>query len=63
MPDTKPQLYLDQPKDRSLAAYKAWLRGFGKALAGDAFNDNMTEDEWRAEWQAFWADTPEPKAA
>ena len=62
MPDSKPQLVLGRPKDKSLAAFKAWARNFGKALAGDGFEDDMTEAEWKSEWQAFWADEAAPKS-
>ena len=61
MPDSKPQLILGRPKDRSLKAYKAFVRDFGKALVGDGFEDDMSEAEWREGWQAFWADEPTPK--
>ena len=61
MSDSKPQLILGRPKDRSFAAYKAFLSEFGKALAGDDFEDDMTEAELRVEWEAFWADEPTAK--
>ena len=48
-------LTLSQPKDRSLDAYKAWLRRVLSALGGE---DDMTEEQWEAEWREFWADQP-----
>lgn len=45
------KLELTQPKDKSLEAYKEWMRAMAKALGG---KDNMTEQEWLTDWQAFW---------
>lgn len=50
------KLLLDQPADKSLDAYKILVREMARALGSEA--DDMTEDEWREDWQAFWDDTP-----
>lgn len=51
-----PQLMLARPIDRSLSAYKGWITAMGAGLMGADFVDDMSEDEWRAEWEAFWQD-------
>ena len=54
MSSDMPQLILSAPADRSLAAYQAWVRELAQALGGQ--DDDMTPEEWEADWRAFWAD-------
>jgi hypothetical protein len=48
------QLVLSKPADNSLAAYKEFVNEFGKSLSDD-YQDTLTEAEWKAAWQEFWA--------
>lgn len=48
------QLVLSKPADNSLAAYKEFVNEFGKSLSDD-YKDTMTDAEWNAAWQEFWA--------
>jgi hypothetical protein len=53
----QPTLALDRPADRSLAAFKAFVNAMASQLGfepGEA--DDMTDDEWTAFWQEYWAD-------
>lgn len=43
-----------RPADKSLEAYKAWIRAMLVRLGG---TDDMTEDQWLAGWREFWAGT------
>lgn len=45
------KLLLDQPADRSLEAYQLWVREMAAAFGGA---DDMTPEEWQADWQEFW---------
>lgn len=47
-----------RPLDRSLDAYKAWIRRMVAALGGSG-EDTMTEAEWEEAWREFWADDGE----
>ena len=62
VPDGKAALHIAGLTDRSLEAYKTWVRDFVLALNPAAAND-LTEDEWEADWHAFWAATGAPEAA
>lgn len=55
----KPRLVLSRPVDRSLAAYKDWITSTVAELIGNT-DDDMTEAEWKAAWQEFWAKKPKP---
>lgn len=54
----KPALHLTRPADRSLAAYRAWVR----ALVPGDLDDDLTPAEWDAAWRAFWASAPAHEA-
>ena len=45
---------LSQPKDRSLEAYKAWIREIVKHIAGKAPRKQMTDEQWEVKWKEFW---------
>jgi hypothetical protein len=47
--------FLSRPADKSLAAYKRWIRGMTGALGGDE-SDDMTEEKWQESWKKFWSD-------
>ena len=50
------KVLLARPKDRSFEAFKAWILEFMKHLTGREGEDGtMTEEQWRALWQEFWA--------
>jgi hypothetical protein len=46
--------HFSRPGDRSLHAYKEWIRGMVAAL--DGMDDIATEEEWIAHWKGFWGD-------
>jgi hypothetical protein len=48
------QLVLSKPANNSLAAYKEFVNEFGRSLSDD-YQDTLTEAEWQAAWQEFWA--------
>jgi hypothetical protein len=49
---------LSRPKDRSLEAYKAWIKELAFKMTGK--NDNsMTEADWEEAWKKFWGETKE----
>ena len=55
----KPRLVLTRLEDRSLEAYKAWIRGMLKGLKGDDYDpqhDRMSEEDWAEAHRKFWAD-------
>lgn len=52
--NAEPRRFYSRPVDRSLQAYKDFIRGMTLALNPDA-KDELTEDEWRKAWQEFWA--------
>jgi hypothetical protein len=43
---------LSRPKDKSLEAFKAWIREITKSLGGS--EEEMTEEEWVQGWKDFW---------
>jgi len=47
-----------RPLDRSLEAYKAWIRRMVAAMGGGG-ERTMTDAEWEAAWREFWSDAPE----
>lgn len=56
--------HFSRVKDRSLAAYKDWIKQIIIALTGE-FKDDMTPAEWEAQWRDFWGKELKspPKAA
>jgi hypothetical protein len=49
--------------DRSLQAYKAWIKGMVSSINPNA-EDDMTEEKWVEDWKKFWSNAdhpPEPK--
>jgi hypothetical protein len=46
--------FYGRPADRSLQAYKDFIRGMTLALDPDA-KDDMTEARWQQAWKEFWA--------
>jgi len=57
--DDKPYktIFVSRPTDRSLEAYKVWIRGLAQKLQS---NDEVkwTEEEWIANWKKFWKEKP-----
>src|SRR5271157_4815733 len=50
-------------EDRSLQAYKAWIKGMTLSINPNA-KDTMTEEQWVEGWKRFWSGAdhpPEPK--
>ena len=50
------KLILGRPVDKTLAAYKEWILGIAEQLTGKR-TDDLTPEEWQADWRAFWAGT------
>lgn len=44
------------PKDRSLKAYKAWVKELANRLTKTEFE--LTEEEWIENWKEFWRGQP-----
>ncbi len=49
---TKPTL--SRPKDKSLAAFKAWVTEIADRMFGKGKGGNIPEDEWERSWKEFW---------
>lgn len=47
---------ISQPKDRSLEAYKTWVREISKRLMKTELV--MREDEWIKSWKEYWNGKP-----
>ena len=45
--------------DRSLQAYKDWMRGMAQVINPNA-GDTWTEKEWVKHWKDFWAEADSP---
>ena len=45
-----------RPLDRSLEAYKGWIKNMVARLGGSG--DDMTEEEWIEMHREFWSDAP-----
>jgi hypothetical protein len=56
---SEPRRIYGRPADRSLQAYKNFIRHMTLALNPDA-KDDMTEEQWRQAWEEFWAAAGEP---
>jgi hypothetical protein len=50
---------LSRPKDKSLEAYKAWIKEFTFRLTGKNNPNSMTEEQWVAGWKKFWSKSKE----
>ena len=55
--DDKPYktIFVTRPTDRSLEAYKAWMRELAQKLEKNG-EVKWTEEEWIANWKKFWKD-------
>lgn len=42
-----------RPKDKSLEAYRAWMKGIASQLAREA-EIGWTEEQWIEKWKDFW---------
>jgi hypothetical protein len=49
---SKKLVFFARPADRSLKAFKEWIRGMAKSLGCD--DDDMTEEECVQAWREFW---------
>jgi hypothetical protein len=52
----KPELNLDRPEDRSLAAFKRFITDILSDLGGNTEEGRLTEEQWTAKWKKFWED-------
>jgi hypothetical protein len=43
-----------RPKDKSLEAYKAWMRELIERFTTPSTQIEFTEKEWRENWQEYW---------
>src|SRR5512146_2860543 len=50
--DGKQRFFFRGPADRSLEAYKTWIRGIVEQLGGV---DDMSDAQWEAAWRQFWS--------
>jgi hypothetical protein len=49
------KIEVSQPKDRSLDAYKAWVRELAQRLTKTELK--FTEQEWIESWKEYWGKT------
>jgi hypothetical protein len=42
-----------RPKDKSLEAYRAWMKGIASQLAPEA-EIEWTEEQWKEKWTNYW---------
>ena len=42
------------PKDRSLAAYKAWILTIARRLTTKTSQVELTDEEWLVFWKEYW---------
>ena len=49
---------LSRPKDRSLEAYKAWVKELGSMFMTQEYEINLTEKEWIESWEEYWEARP-----
>jgi hypothetical protein len=52
---------LSRPKDKSLEAYKAWIKELTFKLTGKN-DDPMTDEMWITRWENFWSKVDEKGA-
>jgi hypothetical protein len=53
--EPQPGRRYSRPLDRSLEAYKAWIRRMVAAVGGSG-ESTMTDAQWEAAWREFWSD-------
>ena len=51
--NSKPRLVFSKPENKSLEAYKAWIKGTSKALG--IKGEELSEQEWLTAWKGFWS--------
>jgi hypothetical protein len=51
---TKDRVTSSGPKNRTLTAYKAWIRDAASRLTTEKSTIKLTEAEWAAYWKDFW---------
>lgn len=51
----KKGVMLSRPKDKTLEAFKEWVREIVKHITGRD-KQTMTEAEWEAAWKKFWGE-------
>jgi hypothetical protein len=54
------KVLLSRPKDKSLEAYKQWIKEITFHLTGKN-DDSMTEEKWIESWKEFWSKLKENK--
>jgi hypothetical protein len=47
-----------RPKDKSLEAYKAWVRELSGRFTTQEHEINLTEKEWIESWKEYWEARP-----
>ena len=57
--DDKPykRISVSRPTDKSLEAYKVWIRELAQKLEKNG-EVKWTEEEWLANWKKFWKEKP-----
>ena len=53
----KKGLILDRPRDKSLQAFKEYMKSVTGDLIGETGEDemdDMTEAEWKEDWERYW---------
>ena len=47
-------LVTTRPKDKSLEAYKVWVRELIRRFTTSDSDIQLTEREWRENWKGYW---------
>lgn len=50
-------IFVSRPMNKSLGAYKAWMRKLAQQVQKDG-EVKWTEEEWIANWKKFWKEKP-----
>jgi hypothetical protein len=48
--------FLLHPKDRTVEAYREWIRWMSLASTGKRVGDNLNDEEWKKKCEEFWRD-------
>jgi hypothetical protein len=49
---------LSRPKDKSLEAYKDWIKELARKFTTQEHEIDLTEKEWIESWEEYWEARP-----
>lgn len=58
--DDKPYktIFVSRPTDKSLEAYKEWIKELARQVQAGAVEVKWSDEEWIANWKKFWKEKP-----